>query len=67
MNDMIYCKHALKWLGRKTVCGMECPIYPKCPALIMQDASLDQDEIREKAIAEAMDAMMEIIKKVSIT
>ncbi len=45
---MTYCPDALKLLNKKIVCGKDCPIYKKCPRLILEDAKLKIDEIGRK-------------------
>jgi len=50
---MKYCKDALKLLGKKVVCGKNCPLFDRCPRLILEDAS-------DEAIDKAIKAMMEI-------
>ena len=52
--EQTYCGVALKLLGRKLVCGKDCPIFKRCPRLILEDAS---DEAVDKAIS----AMMEVV------
>ena len=42
-----YCKDALKLLGKKVVCGRDCPILKNCPRLILEDAT---DGAIERAI-----------------
>ena len=51
-----YCKDALQLLNIKTVCGDKCPIFNKCPRLILEDAT-------DEAINEAIKAMIKIVKK----
>ena len=54
----LYCKDALKLLNKKIVCGKDCPIFNKCPRLIMEDAT-------DKAIELSIKRMMEVICKKS--
>ncbi len=59
---MNYCKDALKLcLKGKVTCSNKCPVFQNCPLLILQNADLDADEIREKARPKAIKAMMEVI------
>ena len=57
-NKMGYCRDAQKLLKIKVVCGKDCPIYPNCPRLILQNANDEADEINNKAIEEAIKAMI---------
>ena len=54
MSKQEYCKDALKLLGKKVVCGKDCPIIGNCPRLIIEDATDD-------AINKAMTAMTEVL------
>ncbi len=54
---MKYCKDAKKLLQKKVVCGKDCPIFEKCPRLIMEDAT-------DEAIDKAIKAMFEVIDEV---
>lgn len=53
---MNYCKDASKLLKKKVVCGKKCPIFLRCPRLIMEDAT-------DIAIGKAIKAMMEVINE----
>lgn len=34
-----FCKDAYKLFGIKILCGKDCPIYKKCPRIIIEDTS----------------------------
>ena len=53
---MRYCRDALKLLKKKVVCGLTCPIFGKCPRLILEDAT-------DAAIDKAIQAMMGVISE----
>jgi len=53
---MNYCKDAFKLLRKKIICGKDCPIFEKCPRLILEDAT---DIAIERAISE----MIEIVSR----
>ncbi len=52
---MKYCKDALKLIGKKVICGENCPIIKNCPRIIMEDAT-------DEAIDKAIEAMVKIKK-----
>ncbi len=52
----LYCGDALKMLGINVVCGKKCPLFGKCPRIIMEDGI---DEVVTKSI----DAMIKGLKK----
>ena len=56
MIKKTYCKDALNLLGRKVICGKDCPILSNCPRLILEDAN---DEAIEKAIKAMIEAINE--------
>lgn len=51
-----YCDDALKLSNIKIVCGKDCPLFKNCPRLILEDAT-------DEAINEAIEVMIEIVKK----
>ncbi len=53
MDEIKYCKDATKLLKIHVVCGKDCPIFDKCPRLILEEAT-------DKAIEESIKRMMEI-------
>lgn len=48
---MKYCKDAWKLLGKKIVCGRDCPMVKNCPRSIMEDAT-------DEGINRAIEAMI---------
>lgn len=50
---MRYCPDALKLLNKKVVCGEDCPIFKRCPRLILEDAT-------DAAIEKAIESMIKI-------
>ncbi len=53
IEKMDYCKDALKLIGKKVICGENCPIIKNCPRIIMEDAT-------DEAIDKAIEAMVKI-------
>ena len=51
-----YCKDARKLLRKKVVCGKDCPIFSKCPRLILEDAT-------DTAIEKAIKRMIEVVNE----
>jgi len=45
----MYCKDAYKLFKIKILCGSDCPIYKKCPRIIIEDAS---DKVADKIMRE---------------
>ena len=53
---MTHCKDAKKLLKKNIVCGKDCPIFKKCPRLIMEDAT-------DRAIEQAIKRMIEVVNE----
>jgi len=53
---MRYCKYAFALKGIKVVCGKKCPLFSKCPRLILEDAM-------DVGVEKATKALIEIKEK----
>ncbi len=60
---MTYCKVALKLLGVKTVCGVNCPMFKNCFVLILEDATDSAIEKVSDAILKIVKTMLKIVKE----
>jgi len=61
------CSLAKDVYGKEYVCGKNCPAYKNCPQLIMENVNLEivdiMDESYRKAISDAREAMMQMLKE----
>ena len=58
-NGDEYCPDALWLLGKRVICGKNCPLLTRCPRIILEEAT---DAGIEKAIRAIKEALVERAK-----